>query len=96
MKLTIAELRRLVYEAVHQAKGAKKRAEKEFRGEPAKDRLGGLYYQDPQHDLSVPPPGGGRLKRQGATSQAPALTSEEKLRAVIRGVVREALRRGRR
>ncbi len=95
MRLTIKELRRLVYEAVHQAKGARKRAEKEFKGVPAKDRFGGLGLYDAQYDLSQPPPGGGRLKRQGAVSSSPAITSEARLRHLIRGVVREALRRGR-
>ncbi|MFA6159346.1 MAG: hypothetical protein WC763_07010 [Candidatus Paceibacterota bacterium] len=88
MKITITELRRLVYEAVAQATGKKKR-----KGTPPEGPRGpDGYVALPAHDLSKPRPGGGRMKRQGTSHAPPVLTSEQ-VRNIVRKTVREALRR---
>lgn len=91
MKLKISEIRAMVYEAVAQARG-KGKAPKEFVGQPPEDPRGSDGYDEmPAHDLSRPPPGGGRMKRQGATSSSPVLTSEQKIQRVVAEAVRAAL-----
>lgn len=95
MKITVAELRRMVYEAVAQAKGSKRASEDAFDGEEPDDRFGpdGHELPVPGHDLSRPPANGGRLRRQGRTTSSPVFTSENKVKQIVRSAVRDALRR---
>lgn len=94
-KISVRQLRTIVYEAVAQAKGAKNRSKKEFKGAPPKTKLGTGNEAKPALDFSPPQGPMNRLGRQGQTSSSPVLTAEERLRYVIRGVIREALRNGR-
>ena len=93
MKIRVSELRRLVYEAVAEARGKRgKRAR--GRDEPVDGPRGpDGYLADPALDLSRPPPKGGQLKRMGTTPSSPAFTGESRARRIIHMAVREALRR---
>lgn len=93
LKVTESQLRRIVYEAVAEARGKKKRRLKDDLLAADKRRGPDNHHVDPAYDLSRPPPRGGRMKRQGATSITPVLTSEDRARQIIRQAVREALRR---
>lgn len=94
MKITVAELKRIVYEAVAQAKTAIKASENEFKGEPPKKKRGPDGHEElTQHNLSVPPEGGGRLKRQGRHNSPIAFTSEEIIREIVDEVVKKVIRK---
>lgn len=93
MKVTESQLRKIVYEAVAEARGKKKRRLKDDLLAADRRRGPDNHHADPAYDLSRPRPGGGRMKRQGATSITPALTSEERIQRIVREAVREALRR---
>ena len=95
MKITVKELRRIVYEAVSEARKNAKRSKKNKERDPNASRYRGPdgHVEDPALDFSVPPPGGGRLKRQGSTIAPPVFTSEERVRKIVEDIVNEALRR---
>jgi hypothetical protein len=94
MKITVKELKRLVYEAVAEARKNDDRSKKnKKKGAAPKTKRGpDGYLEDPVLDLSRPPSGGGRLKRQGAVVAPPVLTSEQKISVMIQGLVKEALK----
>lgn len=90
MKLRLSEIRAIVYEAVAQARGS--RGREEFKGAPPEDSHGPDGHDEPPAlDLSRPPIGGGRMKRQGRTSSAPIITSEQLVLRVVAEAVRAAL-----
>lgn len=95
MKITVRELRRIVYEAVSEAKKNAKRSKKDKEKDPGTSSRRGPdgHLEDPALDFSVPPAGGGRLKRQGTSIAPPVFTSEERVKKIVEDIVNEALRR---
>jgi hypothetical protein len=85
VKITVKEIRKVVRQAVHEAKKAK---ETDPSLVPA--ALPKEYSSDPSLDFSEPLGDRNRLRRQGS-DPGWGPTTEQKIRAIVRGMVREAM-----
>ncbi len=102
MKIKISELRRTISEEVaaarlEEARRAKKKGKSPEREKPPEEAAAfpREFERHPQSDLSAPQGPMNRYSRQGHANFGP-LTSEQKFRALVGRMVREALRvRGR-
>lgn len=91
MKIKLDELRRVIAREVNEArKKARRPRALPQKDEAARPVLPRGYERNPQNDLSKPQGEANRYRRQGRANFGP-LTSEQKLRAVIRGMVAEAM-----